>query len=124
MITRLKLKPGQKGTKKLAAEYGDALVRVRYRYDGASCSRAKTVELIVEKTAWTPPPVPFSDDMLVPARIGFTENALQEKARSAKGRWDPDMKLWFIRFDRIKGTALEKHIVLDAIPMEQKRKSI
>jgi hypothetical protein len=54
MITRLKLKPGQKGTKKLAAEYGDALVCVRYRYDRASCMRAKTVEIIVEKTAWYP----------------------------------------------------------------------
>jgi hypothetical protein len=33
MITRLKLKPGQKGTKKLLAEHGEALVCVRYRYD-------------------------------------------------------------------------------------------
>ncbi len=48
MITRLKLKPGQKGTKKLAAEYGDSLVCVRYRYDEKSGTRFKTVELIVE----------------------------------------------------------------------------
>jgi hypothetical protein len=33
MIARLKLKPGQKGTKRLVAEHGDALVCVRYRYD-------------------------------------------------------------------------------------------
>lgn len=26
----------------------------------------------------------------------------------------PDSKLWFIRFGKIKGTGLEKHIVLDA----------
>jgi hypothetical protein len=31
--TRLTLKPGQRGTHKLAAKYGDRLVRVRYRYD-------------------------------------------------------------------------------------------
>jgi hypothetical protein len=33
METRLTLKPGQKGTKRLVARYGDQLVRVRYRYD-------------------------------------------------------------------------------------------
>ena len=31
--TGLILKPGQKGTKKLTAEYGDRPVCVRYRYD-------------------------------------------------------------------------------------------
>jgi hypothetical protein len=115
MITRLKLKPGQKGTKKLVAEYGDALVCVRYRYDKASCMRAKTVEIIVEKTAWQPP-AQVADNALVPVRIGFAETALQEKARAARGKWDPEVKLWFIRFGKIKGTDLEKHIVLDAFP--------
>ncbi len=31
--TRLDLKPGQRGTKKLSELYGDQLVCVRYRYD-------------------------------------------------------------------------------------------
>jgi hypothetical protein len=29
----LRLKPGQKGTKRLLAQYGDRLICVRYRYD-------------------------------------------------------------------------------------------
>jgi len=33
MRTRLHLKPGQRGTKQLLAQYGDRLVCVRYRYD-------------------------------------------------------------------------------------------
>ena len=33
MKTRLTRKPGQKGTKKLTALYGEKLVCVRYRYD-------------------------------------------------------------------------------------------
>ncbi len=33
MKTRLDLKPGQRGTKKLSELYGDQLVCVRYRYD-------------------------------------------------------------------------------------------
>lgn len=118
MTTRLKLKPGQKGTKKLLEKYGDSLVCVRYRYDETSGTRFKTVELIVEKTAWNPPKRSYPDDALVPVRIGFTDNASREKAKAARGRWDPEAKLWFIRFGKIKGTSLEKHIVLDAFPKE------
>ncbi len=114
MITRLKLKPGQKGTKKLVAEHGDALVCVRYRYDEANRMRVKTIELIVEKTPWTPPARQFADSDLVPVRIGYADSASREKAKTAKGRWDPEQKLWFIRYGRIKGTTLEKHIILDA----------
>lgn len=47
---------GQRGTRKLVALYGERLVCVRYRYDAASGTRCKTVELIVDQTAWTPPP--------------------------------------------------------------------
>ena len=86
MITRLKLKPGQKGTKKLHAEHGDALFCVRYRYDEKSCTRIKTVELIVEKTAWHPPVRKFTDNDLVPVRIGFTEKDLIESAKVVEVR--------------------------------------
>ncbi len=54
MLTRLSLKPGQKGTKKLVVKYGDQLVAVRYRYDVARQRRYKTVELIVEESPWLP----------------------------------------------------------------------
>lgn len=113
MITRLKLKPGQKGTK-LVDEFGDALVCVRYRYDRESGVRVKTAEIIVEKKARTPQPAVFPDNALVPVQIGFTEDTLRAQAKAAQERWDPDAKLWFTRFDKIKGTDLEKHIVLDA----------
>ena len=44
---RLHLKPGQKGTKQLLAQYGDRLICVRYRYDAQRKKRFKTVELVV-----------------------------------------------------------------------------
>jgi len=112
MITRLKLKPGQKGTKKLSDKYGQALVCVRYRYDEASGTRIKTVELIVEKKAWKPPKKKYPDDALVPVHIQFSDSASREKAKAARGRWDPEAKLWRIRYGNIKGTSLEKYIVL------------
>lgn len=114
MKTRLKLLPGQKGTKALVDIYGDALFCVRYRYDEESNTRVKTVEIVVGKKAWTPPQPRFADDVTVPVRIAFSESRLKKLAKNAAGRWNPDKKLWLIQFGKIKGTALEKHIVVDA----------
>ena len=54
MNTKLTLKPGQRGTKKLLKKYGNRLVCVRYRYDEEKKLRYKTVELIVDVTEWEP----------------------------------------------------------------------
>ena len=124
MTTRLKLKPGQKGTKRLVDQYGDDLVCVRYRYDEESHTRLKTVEIIVERKQWTPPPPLFATDDVVPVRIAFSETANKQLARAADGRWDPEVRLWFIQYRKIKGTPLEKHIVLDARITEEIAKSI
>lgn len=48
MRAHLKLLPGQKGTKAMVSKYGGDLLRVRHRYDKATCTRIKTVELVVE----------------------------------------------------------------------------
>lgn len=114
MITRLKLKPGQKGTKALVEKYGDALICVRYRYDGASRTRIKTVELIVERKELSPVQSKIEENILVPVQIEFRETVLKEMAKKMGGRWDPEVRLWYIQFGRIKGTELEKHIILDA----------
>lgn len=114
MKTRLKLMPGQKGTKALVDIYGDALLCVRYRYDEANSTRVKTVEIVVGKKPWTPPQQRFADDENVRVRIAFSENRLKSMAKIAGGRWNPKMRCWLISFGKIKGTVLEKHIILDA----------
>lgn len=115
MIARLKLKPGQKGTKALVEKYGDALVCVRYRYDEASRTRIKTVELIVERKELSPVQEKIGENLLVPVQIEFRETVLKEMAKKMGGRWDPEVRLWYIQFGNVKGTELEKHIVLDAL---------
>lgn len=114
MNVRLKLKPGQKGTKGLLAIYGESLICVRYRYDEASRTRVKTVEIIVDKKAWIPPRPKFADDEIVPVRIASTESGLKKMAKIAGGKWNRAKKLWFIPYGKIKGTAMEKHVILDA----------
>ena len=81
-----KLRPGQPGSKKLLRRFGDALVCVRYRQDGARAVRYTTVELIVEEapTATRPPRPPA----MVLVRIDIEETALQRQAKAHGARWD------------------------------------
>ena len=71
MRVRLKLKPGQRGTKHLLKQYGDRLFCVRYRYDEETKKRYTTVELIVEEEQWEPPR--FKPDDIVRIKIAFDE---------------------------------------------------
>jgi hypothetical protein len=113
MKTRLILKPGQRGTKRLTDKYGDNLVCVRFRYDAISKQRLKTVELVVERTDWEPPPEKFTADTLVAVKVEGYETELRKLIKDAGGKWSPEKKLWFVRYDNIKGTLLEKHIYVD-----------
>ena len=113
MKTRLILKPGQKGTKRLTDKYGDALVCVRFRYDAESRQRLKTVELIVERADWTPPAPKHSADTSVQLRIEGYEKELRAQAKAAGARWNPEKQLWFVQYGKIAGTQLEKHIQVD-----------
>lgn len=121
MKTRVKLKPGQKGTKRLAEQYGDSLVCIRYRYDAKTCKRYKTVEIVVSESEWTPPPPKYPDGALVYLRIGIKEHVFQEQVRAAGGRWDRQQQVWIVPYGCIAGTKLEKLIVVEAIKKEPEK---
>lgn len=95
-------------------KYGEALVFIRFRYDAESRQRLKTVELVVERRAWTPPAPRYPLDSLVPLRIEAADLGNRAMAKAAGGKWDPDAHLWFVRYGNIVGTSLEKHIQVDA----------
>jgi hypothetical protein len=65
----------------------------------------------------------IADDTEVPVRVVYGELELGKLARSAGGRWDADVKLWYIPYGKIKGTELEKHIILNS-EMKQKTSNI
>ncbi len=114
MKTRLILKPGQRGTKSLAKKYGENLLCVRFKYDEKLQQRIKTVELVVERIAWKPPKPRYTADTLVPLSIRVDDMPARQQAKAAGGRWNPEKKLWFVKYGKIAGTALEKHIYVDA----------
>jgi hypothetical protein len=136
MRTRLHLKPGQKGTKQLLAQYGDHLACVRYRYDAHRKARLKTVDLIVVQRAWDPPAPRLTDDALLAVRVGFAEVELPQRVKQAGGNWNPSPKhgsygtLMSARSSCKPGSWTRPHLIRDAtakakrIYMEMRRRPL
>ncbi|MDH4095974.1 MAG: hypothetical protein OEV81_14450 [Betaproteobacteria bacterium] len=113
METRLTLRPGQPGTRKLVERYGERLIRVRYVYDPASGQRLKTVELVVEAVPWTPRgrKPRRQDDDVVYVRIAFHETELRERAKRLGAIWRKPQRLWEITYRDSKRLGIEDRIV-------------
>ncbi len=54
----------------------------------------------------------FKNDTIVSMRIEFAEKFLREQAKAAHGKWNPETRAWYIQYGKIKGTELEKHMIL------------
>lgn len=107
---RLHLKPGQRGTKQLLALYGDRLICVRYRYDAQRKKRLKTVELIVAERDWEPPQPSFAQDQIVGVRVAFADVAIRNRVKQAGGTWNPEGRVWPLRYDRAVALGLHTRI--------------
>ncbi len=113
METRLTLRPGDKGTRKLLARFGERLVRVRYLYDAQNRRRLKTVELIVQSVPWEPRvrKLRRRDDDIVPVRIAWRETELRERAKRLGGVWRPAQKIWELRWGDARRLGISDRIV-------------
>ena len=111
MKTRLTLRPGQNGTKKLVAKYGRRLVAVRYRYDPAYRMRLKTVELIEEELPWEPVTRGLAPSDLVLLRLRYHEDKLRQSVKAAGGMWLAERKLWQLNYRLVMAMGLSDRIV-------------
>ena len=109
--TRLTLRPGQPGTRKLVEEYGARVVCIRYRYDAATKKRYKTVELIVEEVEWVPHARRPQVTDIVHIRIQYDEQALRRSIKLMGGRWHPETKTWRIAYGAVVALRLTDRIV-------------
>lgn len=112
MKTQSHLKPGQKGTKRLVAKYGDALLCVRYRYDRVRGLRLKTVEIVVEEKAWLQSSG-HGDEDIVAIRVAYAEKELRDRLKASGARWDPEERVWHVSYRSIRGTELEGRVLED-----------
>lgn len=97
-------KPGENGTKKLLAQYGESLVCVRYVEDLLTGERFKTVELAVEENGWSPKLTP---DLIVGVKVALHEKELRKRVKEAGGCWDPYDRVWLLRYKDLKPMGLE-----------------
>lgn len=110
MKTHTHLKPGEKGTRRLVAKYGEALLCVRYRYDKSRGVMLKTVEIIEEQKPW-PPSHRYSDEDIVAVTVAYRERTLRDRLKTIGGVWDPLEKVWRVPYRCIRGSELEERVV-------------
>lgn len=100
------LEPNQAGAVRLAQQYGDALLCVRYRQDAKGLTRYTTVELIVDQASIAP-----KSTRVVGVRIRFEEEELRLRVRNAGARWDKEAKLWRMPLSVACALGLTKRVV-------------
>lgn len=112
--TRLVLKPGQKGTKKLMDKYGDRLVCVRYRYDADRKMRLKTIEIVIDETHWENNERGISPSRLVYLRIEGYVTILRRVVKNAGGIWNPKKKLWQLTYGDVCKLGLKSKMISES----------
>lgn len=110
MLRSKKLKPGQPGTKRLLAKYGDRLLCIRYRYDPQRGVKYKTVELLIEEEAWSEPRRIISPHEVVGVQVGLSEIEQQRRVKQAGGKWNPVRRLWELKYEQVVALKLESRI--------------
>jgi len=111
MRTRLTLHPDQEGAKQLRERYGEHLVCVQYRYDEVKKQRWKTIELIIEKSAWEPPPPKWQADTLVALQVAAQEREVGKQVKAAGGKWNPREGGWELPYGQVVALGLTGRIV-------------
>jgi hypothetical protein len=101
MQVRQTLCPGQRGTLKHLAQFGERLICVRYRYDASTQTRVTTVEIVVGSSNWNPrgqakapATSPSAPPRRVKLRIAYNEWTLRHAARAGGGFWCPKDQAW------------------------------
>jgi hypothetical protein len=136
MRTRLVLKAGDKGTRKVVREFGDRLICVRYRYDEVGRRRLKTAEIVIEEVPWDPGSKCRSrseqgeakqgsagsastsdgptdgDEKRVTIQILYGERSLRALVKEAGARWLPDDRLWELELGAVRRLGLEGRMVV------------
>jgi len=110
VLTRAKLRPGERGTKRFVTQFGNQLVSVRYLYDPESRKRYTTVELIVAEAAWDPIRWCLKPDTIVPIHVRWGERELAIKVRRAGGTWDDEAKVWRLQYRHVLAFRLDDRL--------------
>ncbi len=108
-----RLAPDQPGAKKLARQYGNALVCVRYRHDAAQGLRYTTVELVVEQAQL---PAKRARNTTVFVHISHLAAALKAQAQANGARWDTSRQAWRMSLQTARQLGIQLDQILETHP--------
>ena len=74
------------------------------------------MELLVAERDWEPPPARLAHDQIVGLRVPFADVAVRDRVKQAGWTWNPQRRVWELRYDRTIALGLEGRIVPDARP--------
>ena len=99
------LKPGDNGTKRLTARYGDRLVCVRYRQDKTKNRRYTTIEIIVDEGPIEQNKLyrlaPEERALNVCIYVADGDNETRAKVIEAGGKYLPERRLWCLPLGKV-----------------------
>jgi hypothetical protein len=95
----------------LREQYGERLVCVRYRYDETKKQRWKTIELIIEQSAWEPPQDRRRDETLVAIQVAAHEREVRRQVKAAGGKWNPKAVVWELPYGQVVTLGLTERVV-------------
>lgn len=123
--TRITLKPGRPGTKRLLAEYGSRLICVRFRYDDERQTRCKTIELVIDEIPWPPPhrPPTLRPTDTVQIRLAYGEQTLRQAVKRRGGQWSPETRTWKLAYADVVDLRLTDRIVAPTTTGDDGRQS-
>jgi hypothetical protein len=69
------------------------------------------VELLVAGRDWAPRRPPFAHDQIVGLRVAIADVAVRDRVKQAGGTWNPERRVWQLRYDRVVALGLTSRIV-------------
>jgi hypothetical protein len=69
------------------------------------------VEIIVAERDWEPSRRRTPADHIVALRIAFDDVAVRARVKQAGGTWNPERKVWQLRYDRVVALGLNNRVV-------------
>jgi hypothetical protein len=71
----------------------------------------KTVGVLVAERDWERPRSRFAHDHIVGLRVAFADVEVRDRVKQAGGAWNPQRRVWQLRYDRVVALGLNSRIV-------------
>jgi len=82
----------------------------RARRARSNSSRSAAEFLVAERNG-EPPRPRFAHDQIVGLRVAFADVAVRARVKQAGGTWNPERRVWQLRYDRVVALSLNNCIV-------------